>query len=641
MYGYAGKIARIDLATKKITIEETPKSWIKEYLGGRGFASKILFDEVPPEVDAFSPENKLIFAVGPLAGTVWPTGSRYTVAAKSPLSDGLGYAHSGGFFGPELKFAGFDMLIFESKSNKPVYAWVHDGTIDLLDASHLWGKDVWEVTKILQSDHDKAAKVAAIGPAGENLVRIAAVINDEGRAAARTGMAAVMGSKKLKAIVARGKQNVEIADRDKFMAKVKEVTEKIRKNPGAQTYGQFGTSILVNFKLHKGDLPAKNHQYGNMPYSENVGGELLSKTILKKPKSCYACPIHCGRVVEVDGIVFEGMEYETIDALGPMLWINDLKAVARANILANKLGLDTISAGVTIAFAMELVDRGIVSKDEVGVNLEWGNEQAVLEMLEMISYRKGFGDILAEGAYRAAQKIGKGAEKYAMTIKKVELPRQEPRATKGFGLAHATSNRGADHLYGLPTLAVAHNVDAAKKLFPEADIEELLNPRSPYYKPEMLVISEHFCAISDAVSICKFTTSETWAIMPGDVAEGLTYLTGIEFTREIILEIGERIINLERAYNVRAGFSRKDDYQPERILKEPLRIYDPKDYSKVIEIGPYKGEGPQVEMDELLDHYYELRNWDKSTGYPTKKKLQELGLDYVIEDLEKRGISLP
>ena len=641
-YGWNGKYAVVDLSKSKVDTKELSKALALKYLGGRGFASKILFDQVPPSVDPFSPDNLLIFSVGPFLGTLWPTASRTTIAAKSPLTNALGYAHFGGFFGVSLKATGFDMIIIKGKSEKPVYLLITDDTVEIKNAEHLWGKMTSEVEKILIDEHGKKSKVASIGPAGEKLSRIAAVIHD-GRAAARTGMGAIMGSKRLKAIVALGTKKINIANEEKFKEKVKDVNEKIRNNEGAKAYGEYGTSILVAWKNFKGDLPAKNHQLGNVPFANELDGMKISKTILVRPTSCFACPIHCGRLIKVDNVIFEGMEYETIDSFGPMLWISDLNTVAKLNILANDLGLDAISTGVTMAWAMELYERGILTKEDVGLDLTWGNGEAAIELIKMIGFRKGIGDILAEGSEIAARKIGKESEKYLMTVKGVELPRQEPRATRGFGLGHAVSNRGADHLYALPTLAVAQNYEAAKKLFPEEWLNEMLNPRSPKYKANMVVVSENFCAISDAVGICKFTTSETWAIFPEDVAEGLTYLTGIEFSTDVLLKIGERIVNLERAYNARHGYSRKDDKLPYRIMNEPLKMFDPDKDLKEIKIVPKvdgSTEPPMVELDYMLYQYYELRGWDKETGWPTVKKLKELELSDVLEVLEKEGISL-
>jgi len=639
LYGWHGKAARVNLTKGKVTYFDLPKSLLLTYLGGRGLASRYLFDEVPLGVDPLSPDNKLMFSVGPLLGTIWPTASRYTVAAKSPLTNALGYAHAGGFWGAEFKKTGFDLVIVEGKSETPVYLLATDEKIEIMDAKSLWGKDTWEVTDILIEKHKSShTRVLAIGPAGENLVKIAAVINDKGRAAARTGMAAVMGSKKLKAFVAVGSKKTQIFDEEKFRQKVKSSVKILLSNVGVQEYGTFGTSILVGFKMLRGDLPAKNHIYGNAPFGMDLTGEKIRDTILVRPQSCQSCPIHCARVVKVDDTIFEGMEYETIDAMGPMLWVDNLRDIAKFNIEANKLGLDTISLGVTISFAMELYERGIITKEDLGYALMWGDSEAVLRVMNDIAYRKGFGNILAEGSHIAAKRIGKGAEKYELTVKGVELPRQEPRATKGFGLAHAVSNRGADHLYALPTLAVAHNEKAAKILFPEEWVGELLDPKNPKYKPEMVYLSEHFCAVSDSIGVCKFSTAETWGLLPKDFAEGLTYLTGEEFTGESLMKIGERIVNLERSYNVLHGYSRKDDSLPYRVLNEPLKMFDPKsDYTQEITLPNFSGEfkPPYVELDELLDRYYELRGWTKN-GTPTEEKLKELGLDFVIKRLKQK-----
>jgi len=607
-----GRALHINLTTGKMRALEIEKSLLKRFLGGRGLASNLLFKKVPEKTDPFSPENPLIFSAGPLAGTRWPTASKITVAAKSPLTNGLGYAHAGGDFGPELKFAGYDLLLVSGRARSPVYLHVEDKAEVLRDASHIWKHPTSEAIKAIQEEVGEC-RVACIGPAGANLARISSIVTDKKRSAARCGIGAVMGSKNLKAVAISGSKDVRVADPEKFRRLCGEAFERCSpKNPQMQGLSKYGTPWLIMPKNEVGDLPAKNHQTAQFPWAENISGESIRRKHFVKPDSCFACPIHCraeSRVLEGKYAPLEGVrpEYESIDALGPMCWISDFSAVMKANRLCNELGLDTISTGVTIAFAMELYEKGLITKRETNLPLEWGNDESALELIRMMAYRQGFGDSLAEGSARASEKIGGQARKYAMHVKRMELPRQEPRTLKAFALGHAVSNRGADHLYALPTIDSAGMWDVAQRIFRDLPLEELMDPRCPTYKPEIVIFTENYCAITDALGVCKFTTVETYVFMPLDLAEALSALTGEKFTGEDLLNCGQRIVNLERCFNVREGFSRKDDKLPERFLKEPYR-------------------GSIVELDDMLSKYYKLRGWTER-GIPKKGTLKKLGLN--------------
>ncbi|HHU33132.1 MAG: aldehyde ferredoxin oxidoreductase family protein [Zhaonellaceae bacterium] len=625
-----GKIAWINLSTGQIEISTTPEEDLQKYLGSRGLAAKVLYDHVGPEVKPFDPENLLIFSTGLLTGTPWPSSARYTVTAKSPATGAYGYANSSGFFGPEVKKAGYDLLVFEGQAEKPVYVYIEDEQIKICDGLFLWGKETDEAEKELR-DLYPGSRVATIGPAGENLVPIAAVINDYGRAAARTGMGAVMGSKKLKAVVVKGTKRSSVPR--EFMEVVRRVTPIIKNHPGSVNYTKWGTPILLNFKNKSGDNPSKNHKWGQFPMGDKINAETIAEYTVKTT-GCYACSIRCSRITAVPDGPYktpetEGPEYETSNALGPNVWNDNIEVLIHANKICNSLGLDTISAGVIIAFAMEAHEKGLLS-DPV-YNLEWGDPDTIIGLLKDMAHRRGLGELLAEGVQKASKKIP-GSESFAMQVKGVEIPRQEGRVLKALGLAHATSNRGADHLYALPTIDLTGNIEVAKKVLPECG-PELMDVTNEKYKANMTRYTETCNALADALGICKFAFTETYAILPPDLAEGVRAL-GLNLSDEELFQVGQRIVNLERMYNVRSGMSRKDDTLPDRMLKEPLDVYvNPEEIEK---IDPDKAElvhkGLIVHLDTMLDDYYKLGGWTKE-GIPTPARLKELGLEELIKDL--------
>ncbi|MHB0885995.1 MAG: aldehyde ferredoxin oxidoreductase family protein [Bacillota bacterium] len=632
-----GLTAYVDLTSGVVDLKPTDPETAHDFIGSRGYAAKLLYDLVPPEVEPFDPANRLIFSAGPLTGTPWPTSSRYTVTARSPLTNGYGYANGAGFFGPELRMAGFDALVIMGRAEQPVYLLAEDGRVEIRPAADLWGRTTEEAEKALRERH-QGSRVASIGPAGENLVRFAAVINDYGRAAARAGMGAVMGSKRLKAVVAKGAGKVDVAK--EFAAVARRKMEAVRVHPGSEFLRQWGTASLIRGKNIKGDLPARNHQAVQFPTAYRVDAESVAKFVVKT-RGCFACPIRCARVSRVGegdtAIEVEGPEYETIDAFGPLVGNDDLETIIRANARCNNLGLDTISAGVVIAFAMECREHGLI--DDLAVDLGWGHKETILALLDLIAHRRGLGDLLAEGVKRAADQIGHGAEQYAMHVKGMEIPRQEPRVAKAFGLGHATSNRGADHLYAIPTIDIAGLRETAERLFPPEYLPEMMDLTGEKFKAEMIVFTEAFAAIVDSVGICKFSTSETYALYPEDLAEGLTAL-GQPYTAKELLEAGERVVNLERMYNVRVGFSRADDRLPDRFTKSPATVYVYPDgrrleaEGKPVTMEPtgVAKDGLVIGLDGMLDRYYDLRGWTRN-GIPTPEKLKDLGLGDLVGDL--------
>jgi aldehyde:ferredoxin oxidoreductase len=618
-------IAWIDLSTSHVDLLPLELALAGSFLGARGVGAALLGRHLANPKTPYAPENPLILSVGPFSGTPWPTGSRYHVTFHSPLTGAYGYASSGGVFGPALRQAGYTALVITGRAERPVYLEVTPDQVSIRSAEHLWGRGTAAVHDNLQAD---GGRVACIGPAGENRVRFAAIINDRGRAAARCGGGAVMGSKNLKAIVARGRGKRDLPAA--FLEEARRAFAKVREHPNVRGLRDLGTVFLVGPKNQSGDLPARNHQFGQVPWVSRVDAQAIARYTYQT-KGCYSCPIRCSRLTRVESGAYagelEGPEYETLDALGPLCWVNDPEVIFQANRLCNDLGVDTISTGAVIAFAMECHEHGLLR--DADVSLEWGDPQTVLGLIELIARRQGIGDLLAEGTRRAAQQIGGDAPRFAMQVKGMELPRQEPRIAKGFGLGHATSNRGADHLYALPTIDLAGNLDAARHFFPPEIIPALMEADNEAFKPDLVALTEHYCAVSDALGVCKFSTAETYALYPEDLAAGLSALWGRDVSANELMTAGERIVNLERLYNVRLGLSRADDHLPERFTTEPLPIY-------TFARDPATGEtrrspdpihvGRLSDFEAMLDRYYRIRGWDNN-GIPMPETVRRLGLE--------------
>lgn len=624
------KTAIVNLTKSTVEIAPTDLELFHDYLGGRGYASKLLFDLVGVDADPLGPDNVIIFSIGSFGGSVWPTSGRGHVTFKSPATDAYGHANSGGFFGAELAQTGFDAVVVVGKADVPSYLYINDGTIEIRSAEKLWGMEVGAASDVLEP----MGRVALIGPAGENLVKIAAIINDRSRAAARGGGGAVMGSKNLKAVVVKGDKRRGFPE--KFVAIGKRNFKRIKDDFRLETLNRFGTSILLDIQNKSGSLPSKNHQTVQVDDVRKLQATTLHKYVLKG-KGCYACPVKCGRVSEVPDGRYScktgGPEYESVAAIGPMTLVDDIEAIIYANMRCNELGLDTISAGGTIAFAMECHQKGLLSDGDV--SLQWGDTECVLALLEMIAHRQGLGNTLAEGSLRAAALIGPGAEQYAMQVKGLELPRQDPRVAKGFGLGHAVSNRGADHLYGLPTIDAANMRDVAERYFDADIIDDLLDTQKEEYKPDEVVLGENYCAVIDSVGICKLISAENHCLKPEDIAEGLSALWGKPWTAEDVLRAGERIVNLERMFNVLHGYSRKNDYLPERFTQEAVDVFKFSVDSLSGEMR--RSEKPVIEaailkeFDSMLDRYYRLRNWG-SDGIPSPEVLSRLGLSWISHE---------
>ena len=599
MAGWIGKILRVNLSKNSWAVEDLNPDLAREFIGGRGLGTKMLYDEVDPKVDPFSPKNKLIMATGPLTGTFASAAGRYMVITKSPLTGGIASSNSGGYFGAELKFAGYDLIIFEGKAEKPVYLWVYNDKVEIRPADHLWGKTTHETEDLIRADTDPDVKIATIGPAGEKLVRFAGILNDKARAAGRSGVGAVMGSKNLKAVAVRGTRGVKVARADEFRKVALMVLEKIKAS-GTTSVGlpTYGTALLVNVINAAGILPTRNFQTGVFPTADKTGGESIRANIEIRNKACFACPIACGPVTEIKNPKFkgsgEGPEYETTWSLGACCGIDNLDAITKAHYICNEMGMDPISLGVTIAAAMEMYEKGYISFKETGAALNFGNAEALVEMTEKTGRREGFGDALAEGSMRMTEKYGH--PELSMAVKGQEFPAYDGRGAQGMGLQYATSNRGACHVRGY-------------MISPEIlGVPVKLDPFATQEKAFWDIGFQNSTAVVDSVGICLFNT---FAIGPDEVHALLVPATGMEYTKESMLQAGERIWNLERMFNLKAGLSRKDDTLPKRLLEEPL---------------PEGGaKGQVVRLSEMLPEYYQLRGWDEN-GVPTKEKLKELSL---------------
>ncbi len=608
MNGWIGKILRVDLTTGKISDESLDPRVAKDYIGGRGIGIYYLNKEVDPTCDPLGPENLMIMMTGPLTGTGAPTGARYMVMTKSPLTGAVTCSNSGGMMPREMKRAGYDGIIFKGQSARPVYLWVNNGRAELKDASHIWGKNVPDTTDLLLAETDPKARVACIGPAGENKVLFAGIMNERHRAAGRSGVGAVMGAKNLKGVVVLGQNKIDLADPDGFKTFNKKILDQYTSEAKVTPVGLTinGTSGVVAVTQAKGILPTKNWQHGTFEGWEEIQGTTLTEKYLVKNQGCFGCPIKCGRLTKVTEPGFEGEgegpEYETVYAMGSNCMINNLAAITKANYLCNELGLDTITMGATIACAMELVELGYVSETEVGRSLKWGDGEALVELTRQTAYREGFGDKLAQGSYRLAD--GFGHPELAMVSKKQEFPGYEPRGAKAMGLAYATSPIGGSHMRGDPAYFEIFGTTFS------------MDPLTTEGKAGPTKRIQDLSAIVDAAGLCIFFGARMLAeknttMSPTGMLTYLNTATGADYTIEELVMAAERITNAERMFLVNAGFDRKDDSLPRRITDEPLPA------------GPAKGQ--TCDLQTMLDDYYKVQGWDNN-GIPTKTTLEKLGL---------------
>lgn len=627
-YGYAGKILRVDLSSGKVEKEPLDEAMARKWLGGRGFNSRVQYYELRAGIDPLGPENKLMFGVGPLNGTNQPVGDRFNVSAKSPHTGILGDSNSGGQFGTALKYAGYDQLIISGQSEEPVYIFIDDERVEVRGARHLWGKDVWETQEAIQHEiGDSSVHVAAIGPAGENGVTFASVIANLARAAARTGMGAVMGAKKLKAVAVRGTGWVEVKDPDRFRELTRVFRQRIYQSPDFRSRALMGTPRNVIPLNEGGFLVTRHFQTGVFEHAYEISGERLAEEYNIKPKACFACPIHCSRYFVIPpghrfaGEHAEGPEYETIGGFGSRCGCGDLDVILHANNLANRYGLDTITCSEMISWLMELNQRGIISSRDVdGLDLSWGNTETILALIEKITRREGCGEWLSRGVRWAAQYLGRGSEKYALHVKGLEIIQGEPRGMKGYGLGYAVATRGGDHLRAEPFFELSGDTERAREWFGIPEVALRLEEKG---KGKLVKYFGDWCAVCDSLNVCRNTMVCMLVMLFEDVAAMLRATVGWDIDAAEVQAMGERIVNLEHAFNVREGIRRRDDVLPARFTDEPL----PPDS------GPSAGQ--RVQLQPMLEEYYLERQWDPATAIPTREKLVALGLADVDQDLEQ------
>ena len=625
--GYAGNILRVNLTNGRIMEQKVNSELALNFLGGSGFGTKILWDEVGPEVEPLSGENRLIFAVGPLTGTIYPTAGRFEVVGKSPLTGIYGDANSGGHFAPRMKQAGYDAVVFQGRSPKPVYLWLNNGSAELRDAKNIWRHGTEETEKILQEElGDRRVQSACIGQAGENLVRYAAVMT-HGCAAARSGLGALMGFMRVKAIVAQGEMKFEIAHSSDFVKDALTAQREVLGNEFTPGLSKYGTAQLVQPMSKVGRFPTKNFQQGHFEFAEEIGAEALLEKHFVRRIACASCPIGCHHVVTVRDGKYTGstnlvVEYESINSLGARVWNRDLPTIIEADRLCDDYGLDTISTGASIAFAMESYEKGVLTKNDTDLDLTWGNPDTVIELIHRIAHRIELGKLLGEGVRRASMEIGKGSEYYAMHIKGQEISAQDGRSQQSMGLAQVTSSRGADHLKGFPTIDEIGYPTEAVKRYGETYLPEIIDGIQTKYKAMVVKDGEDFGTVIDSTGICKFGTFFPPALYWDRIATAISLITGFNIDVPKLKMIGERIVNLQRMFNVREGISRKDDTQPRRLLEEKSP-------------SPGRAYGHVVYLTAMLEDYYRLRNWDTHTGIPLDDTLDRLSLTFTIPTAEK------
>jgi aldehyde:ferredoxin oxidoreductase len=614
MAGWTGKLLRVNLTEQSFSVEPVREDWCRDYLGGRGLGARYLLEELDPTIDPLAPENKMIFANGPLTGTPVPCGARYMVVTKGALTDAITTSNSGGHWGPELKFAGYDLLIIEGKSPNPCYLFIYDDYVELRDASDLWGRGVSDTEDHLRSSLGiPALRVASIGPAGENLVRFACIMNDKHRAAGRSGVGAVMGSKNLKAIAVRGTGGVQLAKPEAFFEAYWAMRDSMQDSPGRASFAELGTAATIDMTQAFGALPTRNFQEGQFEEYENLNGNAIRDTRLVANKACFACTVACGRVTQLGDAsdkylvnmnprnwrtAGEGPEYETAWALGADTGIGDLDAVIKANWLCNDLGMDPISMGATLAAAMELYEKGVITDEQVELPLRFGSAEALIRMTEATALRQGFGDQLAEGSKRMADTCQH--PEVFMGSKGQEYPAYDPRGFQGMAVAYATCNRGGCHLR-----AWTPGIETTSE-----------DPHTPDGKGEWVANEQNRTTAHDNTGVCLFSKpagGPTEMLVPCVAAA-----TGVDYTFDDFVAIGERTWNVERLFNLKAGLTKEDDSVPERLMKEAFKK------------GP--SAGVTVHMDVMLPAYYRERGWTED-GIPTREKLQALGL----EDLADRS----
>lgn len=609
--GYVGRLLRVNLSTKTITTEPLREDWARDFVGGVGYSARLLYEELKPGIDPLGPENKLSFMTGPVNGTMIPAASRCSVCAKSPYTGSFFHSIFGGFFGPELKFAGYDGLIVEGKADKPVYLWIDDDHVELRDGAHLWGKDTFTTQAMLRSEiGDEAIHIATIGKAGEDGTPFAMIMLDM-RAAGRGGMGAVMGSKNLKAIAVRGTGSVSVPNMLKVYNTALCINERVATNPAVKGLSDYGTPRNVASMNVAGILPTRNWQTEVFEGMKDITGEVMREKVVKGHRACFACSINCTKYSVVpDGpykSIINGPDYETIYGFGSICEVDDIKALCKADEICDHYGMDLITASMCVAWAMECYEKGIFTKEDTGgLDLTWGNAEAMLELTEMIGKREGLGALLAKGTQEAAKIVGKGSEAFVITNKHMEWPGHTCRPFPAAAVGYATGPRGGSH----------HDIR------PTAEKSGLVDRKVLDGKGALAAEINHWLILCDSAGLCHLG-EPIWGPMKisQNVVEAINAVTGWELDYEGYRKIAERQWNMIRCFSAREGFTRKDDLLPRRFMEEPVPS------------GPMKGAVISRDtLERLKNDYYTYRGWDLETGNPTPEKLRELGLDFAIGD---------
>ncbi len=631
VYGWCGRILKVDLTEKSTRVLPLDLEIAKKFIGGRGLNSYTLYHLVKSDLDEFSPENVVIVGAGPLCGTLVPAASKFTITSKSPSTNIFSDSCAGGYFGPELKYAGYDQIVISGASSTPVYLLIDDDEVEIVAAEKLWGQDTWTTQKEIWQRHGDDYQIACIGQAGENLIRYAGVMHGLKRAAGKYGMGAVMGSKRLKAIAVRGTRGVRIAHPDSLVAFARKAQQQITASTLYRTRSVYGTPHLEDVLSPLGILSPRNFRSTTFEAYEKIGGIRLTDLYSDRMRSCMGCPAHCTHVYSLkegayQGTFGEGPEFTLTSMVGDRCGISDLEALLKINQLLNEYGMDAAAFGGLVGWAMDCYERGIIDRSDTdGLALNFGNAEATLELVHKTARREGFGAILAEGEKRAPRLIKRGSEKYMHHSKGGIIIAEDPRALPGFGLAYLTSTRGSDHLRAMFTIET-HPLgpQTAKKLFGSEDVA---NPRTPKGKGQGVKWYEDLTTVVDAFGLCKFN----YPRMLDDVesalemlAEGYYCVTGVRISVAEMLRTGERIFNVEKAFNTRLGLTRKDDSfsNPEKFQQEPLKD------------GGFKGQ--VFHLEPMLDEYYATRGWTND-GLPTCEKLDELGLSEIARELAAAG----
>lgn len=625
-YGYLGNIARVNLSTGKVTVEHPDDIFYRRYIGGKGVIAYYLLREVAPRTDPLGPDNKVIFATGPMTGLPVPTMPRFAVGAKSPLTGGYGQSEAGGFWGPELKKAGFDALIIEGRAAQPVYLFVHDGAVDIHDARHLWGRDTGEAQDMIRRElDDEQVRVAQIGPAGEKLVRYACILNDLHYANGRGGLGAVLGSKNLRAVAVRGTKAIPFADMQAITAIARKFNTKYVKQPMSRDLYDMGTSATVSGLNAGGILPTRNFTAGEFAGAAHINGEAMHHSIVQGREGCYACSVRCKRVVEVNrpdlhvDRRYGGPEYETLASFGSLCEVADLATIAKANELCNRYGLDTISTGSAIAFAMDCTAAGILRREDCdGLDISFGNSAVILPLLEKIARREGIGDVLAEGAARAAVKLGHGAERLTMTVKGQDLGMHDGRGKIGVALGYAVASHGADHMVAAHDPMYAQAGPLLDSIAPLGILEPLPPRELTPAKVRAFAYLQQWWNFANMAVLCMFGPVPRGDMPVADVVRLLQAATGWNAGLWEMMKASERTLNMARVFNMRAGFTAADDTLPEKLFA-PLAN------------GHLAGTGiDRGEFAAAVQLYYAMRGWN-ANGVPSAAKLHELELSWLVE----------